>query len=125
MRGAAGQLGQRRRCYCPTSTAGTARSRVPGLGREFAEINADLLQRLIVFAAGVLPEDQLGIGRAMQPAVMLDLVLELARRPPGIAERQDRALRAVAAGNRLENVEGCGEADPFVDWQGGILDEEI
>src|SRR3982074_2335853 len=61
----------------------------------------------------------------MQPAVMLDLVLELARRPAGIAERQDRALRAVAARNRLENVEGCSETDPFVDRQGRTFDEEI
>src|SRR5215831_21146404 len=41
---------------------------VPGLAREHAEIDADLLQRLLVFAAGVLTENQLGIGRAMQPA---------------------------------------------------------
>src|SRR5262249_60295188 len=75
---------------------------VPGLAREHAEIDADLLQRLLVFAAGVLAENQLGIGRAMQPAVMLDLVLELAWRPPGIAERQDRAARSFPARDRLE-----------------------
>src|SRR5262249_1413858 len=66
---------------------GVAWQCVPRLAGEHAEIDADLLQRLLVFTAGVLTENQLGIGRAMQPAVMLDLVLELARRPPGIAER--------------------------------------
>src|SRR5262249_39199437 len=88
---------------------------VPGLAREHAEIDADLLQRLLVFAAGVLAENQLGIGRAMQPAVMLDLVLELARRPPGIAERQDRAARSFPARDRLEDVKRCGQADAFID----------
>ena len=80
---------------------------------------------LVVFAVGVLAEDQLGIGRAMQPAVMLDLLLELARRPAGIAERQDGAVRALAARDRLENVERRGEADAFVDRQRRVLDEEV
>src|SRR5262245_45545075 len=106
-------------------TRALASLRVPGLAREHAEIDADLLQRLLVFAAGVLTENQLGIGRAMQPAVMLDLVLELAWRPPGIAERQDRAARSVSARDRLEDVEGCGQADAFVDGQRRVLDEEV
>src|SRR5262245_58949886 len=104
---------------------GRAPSGVAGLGREHAEMNADLLQRLVVLAVGVAAEDQLGIGGAMQPAVMLDLVLELARRPAGIAEREDRALRSVAAGDRLEDVERGGEADAFVDRQRRVLDVEV
>src|SRR5262245_6022473 len=98
---------------------------VPGLAREHAEIDADLLQRFFVFAAGVLTENQLGIGRAMQPAVMLDLVLELAWRPPGIAERQDRATRSVPARDRLEDVERRGQANAFADRQRRVLDEEV
>ena len=70
-------------------------------------------------------EDQLGIGVAVQPAIVLQLVLELARRPAGIAERQDRAGRACAPRDRLEDVEGRGEADALVDRQGGVLDEEV
>ena len=42
-------------------------------------------------ALDVGAEDQLRVGVAMQPAVLLDLVLELARRPAGVAEREDRA----------------------------------
>src|SRR5262245_57258910 len=94
------------------------RSRVPGLAREHAENDADLLQRLGVFAADILAEDQLGIGGAMQPAIVLDLVLQLARRPAGIAEREDRAARSLSACDRLENVERGGQADALVDRQG-------
>src|SRR5262249_2348814 len=78
-----------------------------------------------VLAAGVRAEDQIKVSRAMQPAVMLDLVLELAGRPAGIAEREDRALRPVAASDRLENVERRGEADALVDRQRPVLDEEV
>src|SRR5205807_1079877 len=61
----------------------------------------------------------------MQPAVMLDFVLELARRPAGIAECENGALRPLPARNRLENVERCGQADAFVDRQRRVLDEEV
>ena len=100
-------------------------SRVPGLARQHAEIDADLLQRLFVFAADIGTEDQLRIGGAVQPAVALNFVFELAGRPAGIAERQDRAGRSVAARDRLENVDGGGEADSVVDRQRRVLDEEI
>src|SRR5262245_10297745 len=99
--------------------------RVPGFARQHAEVDADLLQRPLVFAAGVGAEDQIEVGRAVQPAVMLDLVLELAGRPAGIAEREDRALGTVAARDRLEDVERRGQADALVDRQRRVLDEEV
>src|SRR5262249_47363852 len=89
------------------------------------EIDSDLLERLLVFAAGILPEDQFGVGRAMQPAVMLDLVLELARGPTGIAEGENGALRPLPTGDGLEDVQRCREADAFVDRQRRVLDEEV
>src|ERR1700760_553076 len=46
---------------------------VAGLARQHAEIDAELLQRLRVLAVVVAAEDQLGIGGAVQPAVLLDL----------------------------------------------------
>ena len=61
----------------------------------------------------------------MQPTVLLDFLLELARRPAGIAERQDGIVRAGAARNRLQDVERGGEADALVDRQRRILDEEV
>src|SRR6185437_7421555 len=72
-----------------------------------------------------LAEDQVLIGGAMQPAVLLDLLLELTRRPAGIAKREDRVVRPGAAGNRLEDVERRGQADAVVDRQRRVLDEEI
>src|SRR5262245_28083455 len=45
----------------PRSDAGPG-LRVPGFAREHTEIDADLLQRPLVFAVGVLAENQLGIG---------------------------------------------------------------
>src|ERR1019366_1070274 len=98
---------------------------VPGFARQLAQIDADLAQRLVVFAIGVGAEDQFRIGGAMQPAVRLDFVFQLPGRPAGIAEREDGALRPVAARDRLEDVERGGEADAFVDRQRRVLDEEI
>src|SRR5262245_65869331 len=61
----------------------------------------------------------------MQPAIVLDLGLQLAGRPAGITERENGALRSLSARNRLEDVEGRGQADPFVDGQGRVLDKEV
>src|SRR4051794_3482375 len=88
-------------------------------------MDADLLHRLVVFAGDVLAKDQIRIGGAMQPAIMLNLVFELARSPARIAKRKYRAARPVAARNCLEDVEGRGQADPVVDWQRGILNDEV
>src|SRR5437660_5987076 len=98
---------------------------VSGFARQLAGVDADLAQGAAVFAVDVGAEDQLGIGRAMQPAVFLDFALELTGRPAGVTERQYRALRALAARDRFEDVEGGGEANAVVDRQRGILDVEI
>src|SRR5271156_3377563 len=101
------------------------KSGVPGLAREHAEINADLFQRLVVFVTDVGAEDKIQIRRAMQPAIALNFIFELAGSPTGIAERQNRARRPVAAGNRFENIERSGETDAVVDRQRRIFDKEI
>src|SRR3954470_9312785 len=100
------------------------RSGVADVARQHAGTDAELLHRAIVLRTDVGAEDQLGVGAAMQPAIMLQLVFELARRPAGVAERQDRARRSGATGDRFQNIERGGEADALVDRQGGILDEE-
>src|SRR5437870_12114544 len=61
----------------------------------------------------------------MQPAVFLDLALELPGRPTGVTERQYCALRALAARDRFEDVEGGGEANAAVNRKRGVLDVEI
>src|SRR3954453_1297415 len=101
------------------------RSSVADVAGEHAGTDADLLHRPVVFCADVGAENQLGIRTAMQPAIVLHLALELARRPAGIAERQDRARRAGAAGDCFENIECGGEADALIDRQGGVLDEKV
>src|SRR5262245_43820799 len=116
---------RRASAWCSRSRRLGSVLRVPGFAREHAQIDADLLQCPLVFAVGVLAENQLGIGRAVQPAVMLDLVLELAGRPPGIAEREDRALRSLSARDRLEDVERRRETDALVDRHRRVLDEKI
>src|SRR6185312_12239517 len=79
-----------------TAAAGQNRdmgSGVADVAGEHARADAELLHGALVLALDVGAEDQLGVGVAVQPAVVLQLVLELARRPPGIAEREDRAGR--------------------------------
>src|SRR4051794_30764628 len=83
------------------------RSSVADVTGQHAGTDAELLHRPVVFRVNVGAEDQLGVGAAMQPAIMLQLALELARRPAGIAERQDRARGTGAAGDGFEDIE-CG-----------------
>src|SRR5690349_21323300 len=109
----------------PVRAAGMMGSGVADFAGQHAGSHADLAQRPVVFRLDVQPEDEVGIGAAMQPAVLLHLVLELARRPAGIAEREDGAGRSGAARDRLEDVERRGEADAFVDRQRRVLDEEV
>src|SRR5271166_3878486 len=88
-------------------------------------MNADLVERLFILGVDVGSEDQFGVGRAMQPAVFLDLGFELSRSPAGIAEREHGAERALAPGDRLQDIERRRETDAFVDRQRRILDEKI
>src|SRR5713101_4341620 len=99
--------------------------RVPGLARQHAGVNTELLERPIVFGADVGAEDKVAIGGAMQPTIVLNLGLELPARPSRVAERQQRLPRTVAFCDRLEDVKRRGEADTVIDRQGRILDKVI
>ena len=72
------------------------RLRMPRFIRQHAGIDADLAQRARIFFLDVAAENQLRIGVAMQPAIVLDFVFQLPRTPAGIAERQDGVLRTGA-----------------------------
>ena len=61
----------------------------------------------------------------MQPAIVLDLGFQLARRPAGITQRQDGMLGTRALRDRLQDVDGRGEADVVIDPQRRILDEKV
>src|SRR5258708_36985837 len=88
-------------------------------------MNAELPERPIVFGADVGAEDQVGIGGAMQPAILLNLGLELPAPPSRIAERQQRLPRTAAFCDCLEDVERGGQADTVINRQGRILRKVI
>ncbi len=100
-------------------------SGVAGVAHEMRGIDADLGQRARVLRFEVGIEDQVGIGRAVEPAVGLDLALELARRPAGVAEREDRAVGTAAGGDRLQDVDGRRKADAVLDRQRRVVDEVV
>src|SRR5262245_10047816 len=94
-----------RAACAPSRSHLNKKSRVAGLARQHAEIDADLAQGLFIFCVGVLAEDQLRICGAVQPAILLNLLFQLTGGPTGIAERQDCTGGAVAARNGFEDVE--------------------
>ena len=55
-----------------------------------------------------------------EPAVLADLVLQLAGRPARIAQGHQHLLRSVALAQRVENILGGGEADFTFHHQGGL-----
>src|SRR5262245_3957060 len=61
----------------------------------------------------------------MQPPIGLDLAFELARCPPGIAEREQRLIWPAALGDVAQDVDGCGEAHAVVDRKSALLLEII
>ena len=65
-------------------------------------------------------EQHAGIGRDGEPGVLRDLLLELSRRPAGVAQRHEHVLRALAARDRLEHVLRRREADVVVDGERGL-----
>jgi diguanylate cyclase (GGDEF)-like protein len=67
-------------------------SGVAGVADEVRGVDSDLRQRPLVFLLEIAIEQQIGVGRAVQPAVGGDFALELAGAPAGIAERQDRPV---------------------------------
>src|ERR1700729_2516953 len=56
-------------------------SGVAGFARQHAGVNAEFAQGAIIFLADIAAEDQVRISAAMQPAIVLDFVLQLSRRP--------------------------------------------
>src|SRR5579864_4135618 len=89
--------------------------RVPRFVREHAGIDSDLAQRAVILLFDFAAKDQLRVGVAMQPTIVLDFAFELTRGPAGITQREDRVFRAGAPGDRLENIDGGGQADFVVD----------
>src|SRR5262245_7217879 len=75
------------------------------------EVDADRGEDAVVFAVDVGVEEQFGGGRAGQPAVLGDLVLELASTPSRIAQRHQRMAWAASRGYGAQDVDRRGQAD--------------
>src|SRR5690606_11067886 len=87
-----------------TVQAGPA-SGVAGVADEVRWVDADLVEGTLVLLIEVAVEQQVEVGWAVQPAVGLDLVLQLPRAPAGIPQRQHRPARPLAAGDGLQDVD--------------------
>jgi hypothetical protein len=79
-------------------------SGVPGLGREQGWIHTELGNRALPLGLVVDTEHQLVVGRHHQPAVRLNLGIELARRPAGIADGDDESPRAAPGRDVAQRV---------------------
>src|SRR4051812_22855598 len=91
----------------PKSKARTVRAERSGMScfvLETCVVDAEQLHRLwqALFGRGVEKDGVLRLNR--EPGVLRKLLLELAGRPAGIAQRHQHALRAIAAPDRLEDV---------------------
>src|SRR5258708_12635131 len=87
-------------------------------------MNAELPERPIVFGADVGAEDQVGIGGAMQPAILLNLALELPAPPSRIAERQQPLPRTAAFSSCLEDVQRGVPPNTLLTQQPPLLPHE-
>ena len=67
-------------------------------------------------------EHDLRVGRRQEPAIALDLGVELAGVPAGIAQRQHAALGPGAGRDRAQHVDRGGEREPLVDHHRAVLD---
>src|SRR3954447_10166142 len=93
---------------CERRSVRTEPSGVAGERRQHRWIDADLAKRCSVFAFEVAAEQQFLIGGAMQPAIALYFVIELAGPPAGIAEREQHPARPGSLSNGTQDVERRG-----------------
>ena len=74
------------------------------------------------FVAVVPAEHDVVVGRDGEPAIGLDLGIELPRPPAGIAQREEAAGRPVAAADGAQDVEGRGQRELAAHHQRAGLD---
>ena len=87
------------------------RSCVSGVSRQAVDFDPES-------ARGELPtvlerriEDDVEVGRATQPGILPDLLLELSRAPARVAERDEHVPRAAPGDERVEDVARHGDRD--------------
>ena len=73
------------------------------------------------FGVVVQTEYQVAVGGHQKPAIVLQLLVELAGSPAGIAQGEHALCRPLAGGDHPQDVDGRGERDVVVDEQGEVL----
>src|SRR6185369_9584367 len=106
--------------FRPKSKARTVRPRRSGMSRfilQPREVEAEELHRRRQPLLGRSVEQDAVARLDREPGVLRQLVLELARGPARVAERDEQLLRALAAAHRFEYVLRGGKADMGPDPQ--------
>ncbi len=98
------------------------RSGAPGFTRQRQQVDAELGEGALPLVALSRIEDEVLVGGDAQPAVGLNLGIELAGTPAGVTERQKASLRSGAAANRAQDLERRSERDVAGDDQRAVLD---
>ena len=84
---------------------------VPGFTRKAINPHPDLADGTFPFIIESRVEKESFIGRREQPAICLDLGVELTRPPSGIAKRQKALSWSAAASNVSQDIQACRQAD--------------
>src|SRR5581483_8199458 len=96
-------------------------SSVPRFAGEAVDGDADLADGALPLVVEVGIEEQPLVGRHAEPAIGLDLVVELPWTPAGIAQRQQALPRAAAAGDVAQDIEAGGQCDIAADGHGAVV----
>src|SRR6266568_4746152 len=67
-----------------------------GVGGQGREIDAEFAEGALPFAIDLAVEEDLLVGGNMQPAILLQLTVELVRSPAGVAEGKQALARSLA-----------------------------
>jgi len=95
---------------------------VAGVAGERERMDPELGQGALPFVAEQRVEHDRLVGRHGEPAVRLDLGVELTRPPAGISQREEAPRRPLAAANGAQDVERRGQGEMVADDQGrGLL----
>ena len=99
------------RSSCHARPRAPASEAWPASPERWSTLDAELADGALPFVVEAGVEEQILVGRGGEPAIGLDLGIELAGAPAGIAQRQQALARAAAAGDGAQDVEAGGQRD--------------
>src|SRR6266851_9391155 len=94
---------------------------VTGFARKGSKVDSELRQSPVPFLAGTGVEDQPVVGRYIEPSILLNFPVELARPPARITQRQETTGRSFAAPDRTQNIERRRQRHLAIDRHGLAL----